>query len=231
VNAGGDISIGLSDSVGETVTLRAGGDVVVSIPPASGWAMDLTSGGNDIRLDLGGRKEQIDDWATLRTEGDGKSPLRAKAGGDIRIKDTPLSNEKFQQRAQKANKHWSHVMSVEIPHIQSVIDNAEISADLADRISKKAEEAVRKAESRIDEAMQRIDMSSSSFTVGTTKQKTNEPIPSTDGEKNEVMANNEKPISHISDEEKLVVLRMLQDNKLTVEEADRLLDALEYTAQ
>jgi hypothetical protein len=231
VDAGGDISAGMSESVGETITLRAGGDVVVSIPPSSGWAIDLTSGGNDIRLDLDGKKERIDDWAVLRTIGDGKSPLRVKAGGDIRITDNPLSTEKFQQRAQKADKHWSHVLSVKMPHIQSVIDNAEISADLADRISKKAEEAVRKAESRIDEAMQKIDMHGSTFKVGTEKSRMDERIPSTDGEKNESVIDVEKPISHISDEEKLVVLRMLQDNKLTVEEADRLLDALEYTAQ
>jgi hypothetical protein len=231
VTAGGDISIGLSDSVGETVTLRAGGDVVASIPPASGWAMDLTSGGNDIKLELGGKKERVDDWAVLRTEGDGKSPLRVKAGGDVHITDIPLSNEKFQQRAQKAKKHWSNVYSVNIPHIQSVIDNTEISADLADRISKKAEDAVRKAESRIDEAMQRIDMKGSTFRVETIKSRIDEPIPSTDGEKNESVIGVEKPVSHITDEEKLVVLRMLQDNKLTVEEADRLLDALEYTAQ
>ncbi len=231
VNAGGDISAGMSDSVGETITLRAGGDVVVSIPPSSGWAMDLTSGGNDIRLDLGGKKERIYDWAVLRTEGDGKSPLRVKAGGDIRVTDTPLSTEKFQQRAQKSDKHWSHVLSVEMPHIQTVIDNTEISTDLADRISKKAEEAVRKAESRIDEALQRIDMHGSAFRVGTEKTEIEEPIPSTDGEKNEARIGVEKPVSHITDEEKLVVLRMLQDNKLTVEEADRLLDALEYTAQ
>ncbi|MEN6436400.1 MAG: hypothetical protein ABFD58_11375 [Anaerolineaceae bacterium] len=230
LNAGGDISIGMSDSLGEPVVLRAGGDVVVSIPPSSGWSFDLTSGGNDIRLDLAGKKERIDDWAVLRTEGDGKSPLRVKAGGDIRITDIPLSTEKFQQRAEKMESHRSHVLSIQIPHIQTVIDNAEISADLADRIARKTEAAVRKAEDRIDAAMRKIDQHGSSSRVEYVNSSDNASIPSPDGEK-EAGTTVEKPVSHITEEEKLVVLRMLQDNKLTVEEADRLLDALEYTAQ
>jgi len=181
-------------------------------------------------LDLAGKKERIDDWAVLRTEGDGRSPLRVKAGGDIRITDIPLSTEKFQQRAEKMESHRSHVFSIQIPHNQTVIDNAEISADLADRIARKTEAAVRKAEDRIDAAMRKIDQRGSSSRVEYVNSSDNASIPSPDGEK-VAGTTVEEPVSHITEEEKLVVLRMLQDNKLTVEEADRLLDALEYTAQ
>ncbi len=52
-----------------------------------------------------------------------------------------------------------------------------------------------------------------------------DPIPPVDGE------TVTQPVSFITEEEKLVVLRMLQDKKLTIEEADKLLDALEYSAQ
>lgn len=226
VSCGGDIVAGFSESAGKEIALKAGGDVKASIPPSSGWSLDLTSGGEDIRLELMDGTERVDDWALLRIIGDGSTLLRIKAGGDIRITDQPVANEKMDRKARKREEHWQHVGTWAVPGISVSVGADGLSSDISERIARKTSEAVRRAESRIEAAMRKMEekgyapppVESQNFFQ-------DEAIPSPDG------AVFEQPVSGVTEEERLVVLRMLQDKKLTVDEADKLLDALEYSAQ
>ena len=225
VNAGGDILAGFSESGGKEISLKSGGDVKVSIPPSSGWSLDLTSGGEDIRLELGESIERVNDWAYLRTLGDGSSTLRVKAGGDIRISDQPVGSEKVERKSKKREEHWRNVEKWAVPGISLTIGADGLSNDISERIARKTRESVRRAESRIEAAMRRMEEKGITEPAESNRFFREEPFPSTDGEFVE------QPAPDVTEEERLVVLRMLQDKKLTVEEADKLLDALEYSAQ
>ncbi len=225
VSAGGDILAGFFESSGSEVFLKAGGDVKVSIQPASGWSLDLTSGGEDIRMELESSVERIDDWALLRTLGDGSTPLRVKAGGSIRISDQPVESEKVDRKARKREEHWKHVGTWAVPGVSFSVGANALGNDISERIARKTSEAVRRAESRIEAAMRRMEEKGYAAPAENSKFFQDEPIPSPDGEVFE------QPVSGVTEEERLVVLRMLQDKKLTVDEADKLLDALEYSAQ
>lgn len=226
LRAGGDIDLAMAESGGEEIILKAGGDVHVSVPRRTGWKLDLTSGGNDIRLEIENNLERIDDWALLRTIGDGKTNLRATAGGDIHVSDEPFSTENGERKAQKSKDHWFNLEKT-VPGFALTIDGVSFSQELSERIAQKTEAAVRKAENKIKDFMQRMDDHKGETIVESTRFfRDEQPIPSTEGH-----VNTETAYSPVSEEERLVVLRMLQDKKLTVEEADRLLDALEYSAQ
>ncbi len=134
VKAGGDISLTMAESGGKEITLKAGGDVHVNIPPKSGWKLDLTSGGNDIRLEIENNLERMDDWAHLRTIGDGKTSLRATAGGDIRISDVPSATDKNNRKEQKNRENWFN-QEKNIPGIAVTIDGSTFGQNLSERIA------------------------------------------------------------------------------------------------
>jgi len=225
VSTGGDILADLAESSGKEVSLKAGGDVKVSIPPASGWSLDLTSGGEEIRLELDDNIERVNNWALLRTLGDGSTPLRVKAGGDIRISDKPSGSEKVERKTRKREEHWQNVEKWAVPGVSFSVGTGAFGNDISERIARKTSEAVRRAESRIEAAMRKMEEKGYKEPTESNRFFRNETIPSPDGEEFE------QSVSGVTEEERLVVLRMLQDKKLSVEEADKLLDALEYSAQ
>ncbi len=169
LDAGGDIHIGLSESSGEEVMLKAGGDVSVHIPTQSSWALDLTSGGEDIRVEVNGVQEQVEDWALLRILGDGKSPLRVKAGGEIRINDFQAPEKKISHRTRKNEEHWLNLQAMQMPRFQAAINAVSRTEEISERISQKTEAAVRKAELRIQRAMEKIEKHGINFSTSDTE--------------------------------------------------------------
>ena len=246
LRCGGDIQVSIGASSKDEMVLKAGGDVKVHVPENINARLDLSSGGRDITVNLGGSEKNYDDENTILTLGQGERAVRVKAGGDVEITDFPMDVSDIKEKFNELNVDWD--TSRRHP------GHAEHWGDFEERIQKRAEEAARRAEERVKAAMERVERENrfgehafgkfdkflGFFGVGQPFGGHPEP-PEPPNPPNQAMeaqpsapAAEVKSVpfggsgaSSITNEERMLVLKMLQEHKITVEEAEQLLASLE----
>ncbi|HZW03692.1 MAG TPA: hypothetical protein VFF68_07190 [Anaerolineaceae bacterium] len=196
--AGGDIHLGVSQTGGQSVDLRAGGDARVSLPPDPDVTIRATSGGQSVRIDLAGVSEEREMGVFEDSYGSGEMRLEVAAGGDVILSDGPVD----QSKEARKRTQWEDRA-------------ARKTAKALRKAEEKLAKAERQAEERVQAAMRRLEASR----LGRQGVVTGTPPAGTSPAADEPAG--------VTEEEKLIVLKMLQEKKITVEEADRLLAALE----
>jgi hypothetical protein len=228
-NARGDVDMAVQALKGQKIALNASGDVNIFLPAPVDADLSLVCGG-DIRVER-------ENEATLRADhilntrlGSGGSRLSIHAGGDIEISDREWDLGHLERSRERIKMHWEGLNG------QRRRSSARFSfviggADLTDRVNRRVEDRMRHASHRIDEAMRRVEertrrMEQEGFVppippIPPIPPRPPVPPVSPDPFRQAGQA------SRVSEEERLLVLRMLQEKKITPEEADRLLQALE----
>ncbi len=211
--AAGDIHVSLTSLQAGTSNLSAGGDITVHLPEDSGVTLNINSGSEDIHIELGSQFEEVDERFYVATVGDGTAIFNLKAGGDVLVTDQPWTDE--------------NIVDVEAEideHVQSFTDNFEAHIrDVTDRV---ATEAARRAEKRVKAAFHRIEqrMDFPGKPDGPTFSATfNSDFPFKKTKTDPVAKSNDS----VSNEERLMILKMVENKKISVEEAEKLLEALE----
>lgn len=230
IRTGGDLDVDLEVSDGEEIRAQSNGDVLVGLPQNGNADLDLNSRGRDIRVEIGGSTEEIEKRFHHLVLGDGSQKISIEAGGDICVTDDPLElGNRFSglddleddldenwKNFDESRSEWGGDFG------QEFSNRAE---NITDRINKHVEEAMRQADSRMQEAMKRLELR-------TRRLERNGPIPPIPPippmpprrpGAEEPAAKKNGP----SEEEKMLILKMLQEKKITVEEAEKLLEALE----
>jgi DUF4097 and DUF4098 domain-containing protein YvlB len=210
INVGGDLILTLA-TLPEDGSIHVGGDARVILPAGMDAALSLKSGSGDIDYDLAGDRQVYEMTHTLeKTLGKGGSLLSIFVGGDITISDQ-------HSRDSKSADYFGD-MEVQLGALADDIGrevriDQRVAARL-DSAARRAEEAARRAEQRIQAAMQRVEARHGGFP----------PIPPSP-----VNLGGRPPVlkRSVSNEERMLILQMLQEKKITVEEAERLLQALE----
>jgi hypothetical protein len=243
LRCGGDIRVSVDASSKDEVVLKAGGDVNVHLPENINARLDLISGGRDVTVNLGGSEKNYEDENTILTLGKGERAVRVKAGGDIEITDFPMDVSDIKEKFHDLNMDWDKSTR----HA----GHAEHWGDFEERIQKRAEDAARRAEERVKAAMERVERESrfgeyasgkfdkflGFFGVGQSFGGHPEPPVPPDpameaqpsapaAEVNSATFGGSSAAS-VTNEERMLVLKMLQENKITVEEAEQLLASLE----
>jgi len=188
--------------------------------------LTIHSGGQDIEIHVGGQRLDFEEYKLSHILGTGAAPFSISAGGDVEVSDLQ-AGETVNVDFSRYDGRWERQMRHAAERVEHRMRKMD---DLPERISKRTEESVRRAQARVDAAMRRHDIAIPPVP----------PIPPIlpvppippmpfAGAVNDAPV--EKPAGKVSEEEHMLILRMLQEKKITVEEAEQLLEALENQTQ
>jgi hypothetical protein len=239
-NVGGDVSVRdvegniTLDSVADDLTLRGargnikvnvGEDVVVYLEPKADGEYSVVAG-DDILLvlpvnanaTLNLHGDQIDvDWPGIENDevvvergvtlGDGSAKITLNAGGDIRLTNDANAGNSAEEFGNFAgmNFDWS---------------------GFGERISRKVDQATRRAQQRAEEAARRVERH-----AGRQAQRWRANVKmgrwNWDLGPKGVPTPPSPPSEPVAEEERMAILKMLAEKKITAEQAEQLLSALE----
>jgi hypothetical protein len=204
-NVGEDVVMYLDPKSGSAYSVTAGDDILLVLPEKTNAALNLH--GDKIYVELPGVKNEEDATQRAVTLGDGSITINLNAGGDVRVTnraDAPESAEEFGNFA-GINMDFS---------------------GLGDRISRRVEQATQRAQRKVEEAARRIERKTREVERRSHRVRGGMEIGrwSWDFTPKGVPVPPNEPVS---EEERMTILRMLQEKKITAEEAEKLLAALE----
>jgi len=212
ISVGGDLVLVLA-AVPEDFSVQVGGDVKVFLPSGVNCNLSLLTDSGEVDLDLAGVAESLEmEHEIERVLGEGGPKISITAGGDAMVTDQPY--------AESGEDDIFADLEVELDSmVEDISREVRIDVRVAARLdsaARRAEEAARRAEQRIQAAMQRVESGHGMPPMP--------PIPA--------IAPNlggRPPLARksASNEERMLILQMLGEQKITVEEAEKLLQALE----
>lgn len=208
VNAGEDVVLYLNPRPEQAVNITAGDDIMLVLPPGANATLDLS--GDEIEVDLPGVAE--DEEATRReiTLGDGSAKIHLKAGSDVRV-----SSEAAERGEEFGN--FAGMM----------FDWSDFGEALGERISRRVQQATQRAERQAQAAARRAEQK-----LRGSRLRGNVKVGrwNWDIQPGSFPGAPMPPADPVSEEERMAILKMLQEKKITAEEADKLLAALEGDA-
>ena len=207
VNVGADVVVYLEPKADGAYSIVAGDDILLVLKPDANAT--LTMQGDEIDMNWPGIENQEDVTQRVVVLGNGSAKIALSAGGDIRVTNDANAGNSAEEFGNFAglNFDWS---------------------GFGERISRQVEQATARAAKRAEEAAHRAERHAERHARRWKTQggggrwnwnwdfnPTNTPAPPS-------------PASEqVSDEERMAILKMLQEKKITSEQAERLLNALE----
>ncbi|MCB9159097.1 MAG: hypothetical protein H6644_04450 [Caldilineaceae bacterium] len=237
-----DLSLRIALTPGTAVNARAGGDLSCRVPQDVDAVVSLQAGGEIELKRLPVDVEHAPDGAHAMsfTLGGGAATLNLVADGDVELigvdpQFTGFGADFGQEFAMNAAEFAQQIASQVEAQVQSVtrqLDEklSQLAADeqLATRIQEKVQSAMRTAELKIAEAMRKADEKARAAERKAAQQSKGRqggyawtwqaPSPPPKPAKPEAPT--------LSDEERMMILRMVEQGKLSVEQAEQLLSAL-----
>jgi len=198
-NVSDDVVLYLNPQSGNTYTVTAGDDILLVMPPKANAT--LTLNGDEIDVAWKGIPNEEDVTSRVVTLGDGSAVINLNAGGDIRVtnqSDAGDSAEDFGNFA-GIGFDWSGFGERISKKVQDVSRRVE---EAARRASRESERHSRHVNANVKVGRWNWDVSPGQFTP-------------------------ETPNEAVSDQERMSILKMLAKKKITSEQADKLLAALE----
>ena len=233
IKANGDIRLGLSGSSSEEVYLRAGDDIELSLPVEPNASLTVKSREEKISIDLAERTEKIRVKNSEFILGEGSQKIELDASGKVDITSKQFDDTEVLHLFEELDNLWKQLKTQSEArretHAHStrwdedlVVGVSKITSEALDELSvfsdKKLMETLNTAENRVQEALRKVEKKIRELgyeDLGVVRP----------------MENNKPPKpAEVTAEERLVIMRMLQEGKISVEEADKLLEALETDA-
>jgi hypothetical protein len=214
VNVGEDVVLYLNPQPGKNYAVHAGEDILLVMPPKAN--ANLTMSADDITVDWKGVEIEEDATSAVITLGDGSANIALSAGSDIRVSNQANAGESAEDFGNFAGigMDWSGF-------------GERISRQVA-QATKRAAEAARRAEERAEQNRRRFE----ERVEGRVRGKVNVGV----GRWNWDVSPKGAPMPPMSPkpeasaEERLAILKMLQEKKISADDADKLLSALEGDA-
>lgn len=205
VNVGEDVVVYLEPKADGAYSITAGDDILLVLKPNAN--VTLSMHGDEIDVQWPGIENQDDVTERVLVLGDGAAKIALNAGGDIRVTNDAEAGNSAEDFGNFAgmNFDWS---------------------GFGERISRQVEQATARAAKRAEEAARRVERHAErharrwrgNVKVGRWNWET--------GPKG-VPTPPSPPGEPVAEEERLAVLKMLAEKKITAEQAEQLLNALE----
>jgi hypothetical protein len=236
VKAGADVALYLKPLSGQTYDITAGDDLILRMSPDANVRLHLTGGSPDsIHVDFPGVELPKDCHGcevVIGQEASGMAEMLLTAGDDLLVTSQADSWESAADFGvgMQDGKEWNFP-PFELPddfserinrRVQSAMERAQSHLEAATR---QAESAGNRASIKIEAAMRRAEAKARAAEVRARRGQANVHIGHWKWEATpHAPAQTTAPVS---DEERLTILKMLQEKKITIEEAEKLLAALE----
>lgn len=206
---GADAVVYLDPKAEHEYSVNAGDDILVVLPPNADATLNLT--GDEIEVDLPNVPEE-DSTSRVVKLGNGSAKISLSAGSELRVSGQDTAAESADEFGNLAGAmfDWNDF-------------GRDFGRELSDRISQQVNAATHHAERKVREAekkMRHIDLRVKHH--GSIP-----PVPPRPPSFRRGNVSESNVGSAASDEERMAILKMLQDKKITSEEADKLLSALE----
>lgn len=204
-NVGEDVVMYLNPQPGAAYSVTAGDDILLVMPPKANAMLTLSA--DEIDVDWDGVDNDEDATSRVVTLGDGSAAFTLSAGGDIRVSNRADAGDSAEDFGNFAGMgmDWSGFGERISRRVEQV----------AARATRKAEEAARRAEHKARDAERRSRRFKGGLEIGRWGwdfSPKGVPVP---------------PKPQVSEEERVAILKMLQEKKITAEQAEQLLAALE----
>ncbi len=202
-NVGEDVVMYINPKPGNSYNVNAGDDILLVLPPKANAEISMSA--DDIHVEWDGVENDDTTNRTL-TLGDGSAKVVLSAGGDIRVSNRSDAGESAEDFGNFAGMgmDWS---------------------GFGDRISRRVEQATERANRKIEAANRRIEQK-----VRDAEKRGRGKVALEIGRWNWNFSPKGVPVTprqQATDEERLAILKMLQEKKISAEEAEKLLSALE----
>lgn len=205
VNVGEDVVVYLEPRQDGQYLVTAGDDILLVLPPSANAT--VTMQGDRIDVEWPGVEEERESTERVVTLGDGAAKIMLSAGGDVRLTNQANAAESAEEFGNFAglNFDWS---------------------GFGERISRQVEQATARATKRVEEAARRAERHAERQAR---RWKGNVKVGrwNWDLGPSGIPQPPSPPSEPIADEERMAILKMLQDKKITSEQAEQLLRALE----
>jgi len=220
-SVGGNLKMMTNQFVGNENQLRAGGSIKLNIKDLDNTVINARAGGI-ASINYQDSSEKFTNGKFEKKFGSGEKAVQLKAGGNIKVSDGEADFEINQNFASADEAYLDEIeRKFETRALQSSGFDFSDLFDIDGEISERIREKTQMADEKIQKAMEKMERKFSfkeEFGMPRPPRPSRPPVePQPRGPKS----------SPISTEEKMMILHMLQDKKITAEEADRLLRALE----
>jgi hypothetical protein len=209
VNVGDDVVVYLEPKADGAYAVNAGDDILLVLPQNASATVSMQ--GDEIDVDWPGIEKDREATQRVVVLGDGSAKISLNAGGDIRLTNKADAAESADEFGNFAglNFDWSGFGE----RISRQVEQA--LGDRVARATKRAEEAARRAERHVErQARRRMGLEIGRWNWDFK----GAPKPPTPPE----------PTSEpVADEERMTILKMLAEKKITAQQAEELLSALE----
>jgi hypothetical protein len=208
VNVGEDVIVYLDPKADGAYSIVAGDDILLVLPPNTNATLSIQ--GDEIDFDWPGIEPDEDATERVVILGDGSAKISLSAGGDVRVSDRADAGEFAEEFGNFAglNFDWSGFGE----RISRQVERATAQA------AKRAEEAARRAERHAERHARKwkanVNVGRWKWDIGPNGVITPPTPPA-------------PPSEPVAEEERMAILKMLQEKKITAAQAEELLSALE----
>ena len=253
-SASGDAHIRLDRLGGTRYKIEASGDIAFSVPQAIDAKIQISSRGNNITLDLPDGRRRLEARSHELTFGNGNASISLKASGSVSLRygeggasGDQEADQAFARIAEDYSQKISgdidthmKILDEQMAHLSESISRAGIASVETDRILRRAQASTERANLRAQQKMQRArekldrklaaaqrKVEEHEREAGEQREGQNKKTWSFEWPTPAASAQREP---EVSDEERLMILRMLEQKKISLAEAEQLLEALEGKA-
>jgi hypothetical protein len=212
VNVEEDVVVHLAPKPGQEYYVLAGDDILLVLPPDANATLSLR--GDDINVDWPG-VEPEDTTSRTVVLGDGSARINLNAGGDLVVTGRPDAAESADEYGNFAGMlfdwgDWGRELGQKW---------GDFGREMGERVSRRAQDVAERAARKAEAAGRRMERQFGKHAGrrGTGFSWSWDPNQS----------NKAPKADPVTDEERMTILRMLAEKKITAEEAEKLLSALE----
>jgi len=208
VNVGEDVIVYLDPKADGAYSIVAGDDILLVLPPNANATLSIH--GDEIDFDWPGIEPDEDATERVVVLGDGSANISLSAGGDVRVSDRADAGEHAEEFGNFAglNFDWSGFGEMISRKVERATSQAARRAEeAARRAERHAERHARKWKANVNVGRWNWDIGPNGVVTPPTP-----PVP---------------PSEPVAEEERMAILKMLQDKKITAAQAEELLSALE----
>jgi hypothetical protein len=228
IRSSGNIELSLLENTDKEIKLTASDKILLHLPASPDAALYIRSRDDRIELNVGERHDKINASHCELNLGSGRQKIWLEAGDKVRVTEEVFEDAEIRKLFEELDNLWAGLREAsdarrenrekdvhwEIKMVEGAARIAEETMDgMSEIASQITEETVRQAEEHVRTALKRVEEQIRNLGYDYWTEPASEKP--------------QKKTSAVTAEERLIVMKMLQENKISVEEADRLLEILE----